>query len=156
MSLRRSGRPIVIFFADAEIVKTFALIKDVFDGTGDAPDSLRADDEINAWTFGEKRLAFELRDAAHYADDGFCAVRVANLSDSRIKFVFSLFSDRAGIEQNHVSRRFVRGHFKAVGGKLRGDALGIGDVHLTAESFQINFFHIKLLRSETAKKTAKK
>jgi hypothetical protein len=66
------------------------------------------------------------------------------------------FPDRAGIEQNHVSRRFVRGHFEAFGGKPRGDALGIGDVHLTAESFQINFFHIKLLRSETAKKTAKK
>ena len=49
----------------------------------------------------------------------------------------------AGIEQNHISLRFVWGHRIAFGHELRGDRLAVALIHLASVSFNENTRHFR-------------
>ena len=103
--------------------------------------ALRADHQIDHRCARKHLAPLGLRHAAGHRDDGAAPLCLAGLFDLfqaaefRIDFFSRLFADVAGIEDNQIGRFRRIGGAVAQFGKRFGHALGIIDIHLTAEGF---------------------
>ena len=83
----------------------------------------------------------ELGDTPHHTDDRPDPVRIAYLTDPGVKFVLCLLTDRTRIYENDVSGILIRGDLKSVRRKRCRNSFRVGNIHLTAEGFEIDFLH---------------
>src|SRR5690606_8901846 len=73
MLLAFGYRPIVVGFPFAEVGKTGTVLENRLDRIGRTANRSSSQNQVNTLNFLEKRLALELRHAAHYADHRFTA-----------------------------------------------------------------------------------
>ena len=106
---------------------------------------LRTDDEIYAVGAADNLLALGLRDTAGDRDQHLAAVRLrrvlqlAHAADFRIELVDRLLTDVAGVENDEVGVGRARGLDIALGRQRVRHTIGIVDVHLAAEGFDVDF-----------------
>jgi len=79
---------------------------------------------------------------SHAADDtydkgGVSGFAMLELAEARPDFLFGVFTDGAGVVEDDVGGIAVFGGFIALGAELAENELGIEDVHLAAEGFEI-------------------
>ncbi len=103
---------------------------------GKLSDVVWTDDEVNLGQALDELLPFLLRHAASHADQKLRAPSLQHPKPPHLaaQLLFSLFSDAAGIQQNHV--RLLGIELRTVAGRFEypRHALRIVHVHLTAES----------------------
>src|ERR1043166_8675298 len=130
MSMGMGNCPVVVIlaFADVEILST--PVERRIDHVRYSANSTSAKNEVHSLDLLEDRLPFQLRDAAHYTDDGLFAFCMADLTDARIKLVLCTFADRACVEDHDVGQGLVRGHLVTVARQSCHDSLRVRDIHL--------------------------
>ena len=106
---------------------------------------LRTDDEIDAVGAPDDLLALGLRDATGNRDQHLAAIGVrrvlqlAHSADFGIKLVDRFFADVAGVENDKIGVGRARSLDVALGRQSVRHTIGIVDVHLAAEGFDVDF-----------------
>ena len=107
---------------------------------------LRAQHEVHIRQLIDQLLPPALRHATHEAKHG-AVVALAGLADQRLHLVDGLLlggiAHTAGVEQDHIRSRLLRGQRIALGHELCGDRLAVTLVHLASVGFDKNARHFR-------------
>ena len=89
----------------------------------------------------ENQLLILLRHASHHANDFFGMVLLfrAESSQCTVRFVFSLFADRAGVEQDRIGIADVIGKLVSLAAEAGNHHFTVQHVHLAADRFDVQF-----------------
>ena len=115
---------------------------DFVDQIGNAGELAGADDQIDIGGPAEDELLVLLGHAAHDADDlfGVLLLEGPQAAEGGVGFVFGLFADGAGVEEDDVGRVELAGQLVTALAQVGDDHLAVQHVHLAADGFEIEPF----------------
>ncbi len=126
-----------------EGVLLFAGFEDVVEECGELVEFRGAAHEVDVGHAFHEGGSVAFGHAADDADDegGVGGFAVFECAESGPDFLFGLFADGAGVVEGDVGIIEGGGEGVAKGTELVLDELGVEDVHLAAEGFEVDFFH---------------